>query len=219
MSSPPETCPPHLKVGGAPEYNVEKDGISSQHKEEAGECLDSCEGDEESSRNVSGVSDISSDLLSKRESASPITGPQTPSPLSGEVTPISNRTGVSDISSDNMDVVSPSHSADVNTPETRDDSCNEASVGGSVDMSDEQIRSTEFTSSRPVEEGEESGQSTGINAEVAVMVTSEPSALEDVVYGGGTRPPPLEGLGTGGALAPSSPQATSSRTPGKRKVM
>ena len=136
------------------------------------------------------VSDISSDLTSR--ATPPAVGPQTPPPLSHETTPTSNSAGVSDISSDAMDVSSPAHSADVSTLEGR----------GTGEDESVQVDST---ASEPPK----------------VILTSDPIAggvAEEVRMG---RPPPLDSLSASLTQAPPSPlstQNTPSRIPGKRKV-
>ena len=164
------------------------------------------------SMNVSGVSDISSDLTSKGDETPPTTGPQTPPPPSGEATPTSIPAGVSDISSDNMDMASPaSQSADIGTLEGR---------------GQQQVMETE---SELVAGGGVEGACPEVKVEPVPLI-SEPSGgvvLDDVTA---ARPPPLDSL-SGGVAAPPSPlpipvpksepstQATPSKTPGKRKVL
>lgn len=168
---------------------------------------------------LSGVSDISSEFMNREPSPS-ITGPQTPPPPS-ETTPSSCPAGVSDISSDNMEMDSFTHSADVSISETSMDVESEpGSEGPRVGVAGEAGSMDEAGGNVSVEgegavssDGEARDDFCGSECNVQTR-TPESTPGEGVATG---RPPPLDSLGVA-PLSPLSAQATPSRTPGKRKV-
>ena len=157
--------------------------------------------------NLSGVSDISMESVSRGPATPITTGPQTP-PTPDEATPPNNPTGVSDISSD---TVGSSQSADV--------SMTEGDIAmKSADTSAASVAVATPPVHTPTEgETDEQGASTerdGVMSTEGVCV--EGVMGEEGIGGRGLRPPPLD------SLAPSSPLSTTntpSKTPGKRKVL
>lgn len=232
-------------VGGA-SPDVEKDGVVPRvvadeslgsHDESPG----SHDPEEaERDRNLSGVSDISSESMSREPL---ITGPKTPPPPSRETTPSSGpAAGVSDISSDNMESCSVTHSADVSISgtiaeaESSGTPCSSEEVGegvatptgpptaGHYDVVEGGVAEPASTVG-DADSKEEGGWGVGGDGESFVGgaggIGSQATPPE-MEYEGAVprRPPPLESL-TGGVVAPPSPpstQGTPSKTPGKRKV-
>ena len=171
--------------------------------------------EEEELANLSGVSDISSESMS-RELMSPapaFTGPQTPPPVSGETTPASGPAGVSDISSDNMET----NSADVSISETSMETETHPITDGAASELEGGVANPRRTES--VMEGpgvEAGGGREGVAESDVGVATSEGSSrpLPEVV-----QPDPSVEEPVGGAPpSPQSTQCTPSKTPGKRKV-
>ncbi len=162
--------------------------------------------------NLSGVSDISMDSVSRGPATPTTTGPQTP-PTPDEIMPPNNPTGVSDISSD---TVGSSRSADVSMTE------GDAEMK-SADTSTSSVAVATPPSPAPQGDAREGETEEQGSAERDGVTSSDPVCVEGVageeMVGRGVRPPPLDSLGP--FLAPSSPlsnQLTPSKTPGKRKV-
>lgn len=175
---------PLLTVRGA---SPAKEGVAESH-------------DQDEEPNLSGVSDISMESVSRGPATPITTGPQTP-PTPEETTPPSNQAGVSDISSD---TVGSTHSADVSIAER------DAELKSADPISTVALPPGHVTEGNPDEQ-----EST---TERDYVSTGEGVGIEGMAGedgGRGLRPPPLD------SLAPSSPLSatnTPSKTPGKRKV-